>query len=86
MVAKLAKFSYAMLLPDVYYTFMATKPRSTRQQHSATLKERKRMISIYREHHIGYDGRDGSAFFDYLAARPEAAGKRCYAYDYCIGG
>ena len=85
MAAKLADFGYAVLLPDVYYRQGEWAPFDMKTAFTDD-NERKRLMSMVGS--ITPDGwaSDATAFFDYLAARPEVSGTKFGTTGYCMGG
>jgi carboxymethylenebutenolidase len=85
MAAKLADFGYAVLLPDVYYRQGEWAPFDMETAFTDD-NERKRLMSMVGS--ITPDGwaSDATAFFDYLAARPEVSGTKFGTTGYCMGG
>jgi carboxymethylenebutenolidase len=85
MAAKLAGFGYAVLLPDVYYRNGDWAPFDM-----ATVfgdeKQRQRLFSMIGSLTPDKITSDASAFFDYLAGRPEVSGERFGVCGYCMGG
>jgi carboxymethylenebutenolidase len=85
MAAKLAGFGYAVLLPDVYYRSGDWAPFDM-----ATVfgdeRERQRLFSMIGGLTSDKIASDASAFFDYLADRPEVSGERFGVCGYCMGG
>jgi carboxymethylenebutenolidase len=85
MAAKLAGFGYAVLLPDVYYRSGDWAPFNMADVFGDE-KERKRLFSMIGSLTPDKIASDATAFFDYLAARPEVAGERFGVCGYCMGG
>jgi carboxymethylenebutenolidase len=85
MAAKLAGYSYAVLLPDVYYRKGDWAPFDMASVFDDE-KERYRLMSMMGRLTPDKITSDATAFFDYLAARPEVAGERFGVCGYCMGG
>ena len=85
MAAKLAGFGYAVLLPDVYYRKGDWAPFDMASVFGDE-KERNRLMFMVGSLRPDKITRDATAFFDYLAARPEVAGERFGVCGYCMGG
>jgi carboxymethylenebutenolidase len=85
MAAKLADSGYAVLLPDVYYRQGDWAPFDIKTAFSDD-DERKRLMSFIGS--ISPEGwaSDATAYFDYLAARPEVSGSKFGITGYCMGG
>jgi carboxymethylenebutenolidase len=85
MAARLAGLGYAVLLPDVYYRDGDWEPFDM-----ATVfgdeQQRQRLFSMISSLTADKIASDASAFFDYLAARPEVSGERFGVCGYCMGG
>ena len=85
MAAKLAGCGYTVLLPDVYYRRGNWAPFDM-----ATVfddeKERDRLMFMIGRLTPDKITSDATAFFDYLAARPEVSGERFGVCGYCMGG
>jgi carboxymethylenebutenolidase len=85
MAAKLAGFGYAVLLPDVYYRSGDWAPFDMATVFGEE-QERQRLFSMIGGLTPDKIASDASAFFDYLAARPEVSGERFGVCGYCMGG
>ena len=85
MAAKLAGYGYAVLLPDVYYRAGDWAPFDM-DSVFADKQERDRLMSMIGSLTPDKVTGDATAFFDYLAARPEVAGERFGVCGYCMGG
>jgi carboxymethylenebutenolidase len=85
MAAKLAGFGYAVLLPDVYYRDGDWAPFEMKTVFNDE-GERKRLFSMISKVTPELMAADASAFFDYLAARPEVSGEIFGTTGYCMGG
>jgi carboxymethylenebutenolidase len=85
MAAKLAGYGFTVLLPDVYYRRGNWAPFDM-----ATVfddeKERDRLMFMIGRLTPDKITSDATAFFDYLAARPEVSGERFGVCGYCMGG
>jgi carboxymethylenebutenolidase len=85
MAAKLADFGYAVLLPDVYYRQGDWDPIDMKTVFSDP-EERKRLMSMIGSITPDNWASDATAYFDYLAARPEVSGNKFGTTGYCMGG
>ena len=85
MAAKLAGYGYAVLLPDVYYRSGDWAPFDMVSVFGDE-QERNRLMSMIGSLTPDKVTGDATAFFDYLAARPEVAGERFGVCGYCMGG
>jgi carboxymethylenebutenolidase len=85
MAAKLAGFGYAVLLPDVYYRSGEWAPFDMATAFTDE-QERRRLFGMIGSITPDRMTSDATAFFDYLAARPEVAGERFGVCGYCMGG
>jgi carboxymethylenebutenolidase len=85
MAAKLAGYGYAVLLPDVYYRNADWAPFDMASVFEDK-GERNRLMSMIGSLTPDKATADTTAFFDYLAARPEVAGDRFGVCGYCMGG
>jgi carboxymethylenebutenolidase len=85
MAAKLAGFGYTVLLPDVYYRNGDWAPFNMADVFGDE-KERKRLFAMIGSLTSDKIASDATAFFDYLAARPEVSGERFGVCGYCMGG
>jgi carboxymethylenebutenolidase len=85
MAAKLADFGYAVLLPDVYYREGDWEPINMKTAFSDA-EQRKRLMSMIGSITPDNWASDATAFFDYLAARPEVSGNKFGTTGYCMGG
>lgn len=85
MAAELAGFGYAVLLPDVYYRQGDWEPIDMKTVFSDP-EQRKRLMSMIGSITPDNWASDATAFFDYLAARPEASGTKFGTTGYCMGG
>ncbi|AQA05878.1 dienelactone hydrolase [Mycobacterium sp. MS1601] len=85
MAAELAGYGYVVLVPDVYYRNGQWAPFDM-----ATVfgdqEERKRLFSMIGSVTQEAMATDASAFFDYLAARPDVRGQTFGTTGYCMGG
>jgi carboxymethylenebutenolidase len=81
----LAGYGYAVLVPDVYYRDGDWAPftMATVFQDAA---ERKRLFGMIAKVTPDVMAADATAFFDYLAARPEVRGEAFGTTGYCMGG
>jgi carboxymethylenebutenolidase len=85
MAAKLAGFGYAVLLPDVYYRKGDWAPFDMASVFGDE-EERNRLMFMIGSLTPDRITRDATAFFDYLAGRPEVSGERFGVCGYCMGG
>lgn len=85
MAAHLAAYGYAVLLPDVYYRQGDWAPFSMATAFSDD-NERKRLMSFIGSISPDDWASDATAFFDYLASRPEVSGSKFGTTGYCMGG
>jgi carboxymethylenebutenolidase len=85
MGAKLAGFGYAVLVPDVYYREGDWAPFEMGTVF-ADKQERRRLYSMIASLSADKITADATAFFDYVAGRPEVTGERFGVCGYCMGG
>lgn len=85
MAARLAGFGHAVLLPDVYYRNGDWQPFDMGTAFSDE-HERKRLFGMMSSITPEMMARDATAFFDFLAGRPEVKGDRFGVCGYCMGG
>jgi carboxymethylenebutenolidase len=85
MATELAGFSYAVLLPDVYYRHGEWAPFDMATAFGDP-KERGRLMSMIRSITPDMMAADAGAFFDYLMSRPEVRGDSFGTTGYCMGG
>lgn len=85
MAATLADSGYAVLLPDVYYRQGDWAPFDLKTAFSDE-NERKRLFSFIGSITAEKWASDATAYFDYLAARPEVSGTKFGITGYCMGG
>jgi carboxymethylenebutenolidase len=85
MAEKLAGYGYAVLVPDVYYRDGDWAPFSMATVFSDQ-DERQRLFTMISKVTPDLMASDASAFFDYLAARPEVSGTAFGTTGYCMGG
>jgi carboxymethylenebutenolidase len=85
MAATLADFGYAVLLPDVYYRNGDWPPFDMESAFNDE-NERKRLMSMVGGITQDNWASDTTAYFDYLAARPEVSGTKFGTTGYCMGG
>lgn len=85
MAGHLAGFGYTVLLPDMYYRHGDWAPFDMGTVFGDA-KERGRLFSML--HSVTFDRMttDATAFFDYLAGRPEVRGDSFGVCGYCMGG
>ncbi|SPM37456.1 Dienelactone hydrolase [Mycobacterium rhizamassiliense] len=85
MATRLASYGYAVLLPDVYYRSGDWAPFDM-ESVFGDKNERNRLFAMIGGLTQDKVTSDATAFFDYLSARPEVAGKRFGVCGYCMGG
>jgi carboxymethylenebutenolidase len=85
MAANLADSGYAVLLPDVYYRQGDWAPFDMETAFTDE-SERNRLFSYIGSITPDNWASDANAYFDYLAARPEASGTKFGITGYCMGG
>jgi carboxymethylenebutenolidase len=85
MADTLARFGFAVLLPDVYYRAGDWKPFDMLTVFNDA-DERKRLFGMIGSLTNDKVAADASAFFDFLAGRPELTGERFGVCGYCMGG
>ncbi|MBX7432693.1 dienelactone hydrolase family protein [Mycobacterium sp. Y57] len=85
MADKLAGYGYAVLVPDVYYRDGDWAP-FTMATVFEDQAERNRLFGMISKVTPEFMAADASAFFDYLAARPEVRGATFGTTGYCMGG
>ena len=85
MAARLAGFGHAVLLPDVYYRHGEWKPFDMSTAFSDP-DERTRLMGMVGSITPDMMATDASAFFDFLAGRPEVKGDAFGVCGYCMGG
>ncbi|SDE33284.1 carboxymethylenebutenolidase [Mycolicibacterium neoaurum] len=85
MAARLAGYGYVVLVPDVYYRQAGWAPFDM-----ATVfgdeSERRRLFGMIKTITADIMAADATAFFDYLATRPDVVGERFGTTGYCMGG
>jgi carboxymethylenebutenolidase len=85
MAQRLASMGYAVLLPDVSYRNGAWAPFDMKAVFGDEA-ERRRLFSMMKAITPEVMAADATAFFDYLAGRPEVSGSRFGTTGYCMGG
>lgn len=85
MAAELAGHGYAVLVPDIYYRSGDWAPFDMATVFTDE-GERKRLFDMIKSVTPEAMETDASAFFDYLAARPEVRGSKFGTTGYCMGG
>jgi len=85
MADRLAAFGHAVLLPDVYYRSGEWQPFDMGTVFSDP-GERKRLFDLIGSVTPDAMASDATAFFDFLADRPEVRGDRFGVCGYCMGG
>ncbi len=85
MADKLAGYGFTVLVPDVYYREGDWEP-FTMATVFTDEGERKRLFDMISTVTPEFMASDASAFFDYLAARPEVSGESFGTTGYCMGG
>ncbi|MUL44905.1 dienelactone hydrolase family protein [Mycobacterium sp. CBMA293] len=85
MAAQLAALGYVVLVPDIYYRDAGWAPFDMATAFSDET-ERTRLFGLMRKVTPDIMAADATAFFDYLAARPEVNGDTFGTTGYCMGG
>ncbi|MUL67260.1 dienelactone hydrolase [Mycobacterium sp. CBMA 234] len=85
MAARLAALGYVVLVPDIYYRDAGWAPFDMATAFSDET-ERTRLFGLMRKVTPDIMTADATAFFDYLAARPEVKGDTFGTTGYCMGG
>jgi carboxymethylenebutenolidase len=85
MAARLAGFGHAVLLPDVYYRSGDWQPFDMATVFTDA-DERKRLFGMISSVTPDKMASDATAFFDFLAERPEVKGDSFGVCGYCMGG
>lgn len=85
MAARLAGFGHVVLLPDVYYREGDWKPFEMATVFTDS-DERKRLFGMISSLTTDKIVSDATAFFDFLASRPEVKGDTFGVCGYCMGG
>jgi carboxymethylenebutenolidase len=85
MAQRLADDGFAVLVPDVYYRNAPWAPFDLNTAFSDP-DERKRVMTMMGSVTTDKMAADATAFFDYLASRPEVSGERFGTTGYCMGG
>lgn len=85
MADRLAGFGHAVLLPDVYYRHGDWKPFDMSTAFTDE-QERKRLFGMISSITPDHMASDATAFFDFLAGRPEVKGDTFGVCGYCMGG
>ncbi|MDW5612776.1 dienelactone hydrolase family protein [Mycolicibacterium sp. D5.8-2] len=85
MADKLAGYGYAVLVPDVYYREGDWAPFTIATAFDDDV-ERRRLFSFMAKVTPEVMAADATAFFDYLAGRPEVRGDTFGTTGYCMGG
>ena len=85
MAAHLADLGYVVLVPDVYYRDAGWAPFDMGTVF-ADQDERNRLFGMISKVTPDIMAADATAFFDYLAARPEVRGEKFGTTGYCMGG
>jgi carboxymethylenebutenolidase len=85
MAERLAADGYAVLVPDVYYRNPGWQPFDLSTAFGDP-DERKRLFGMIGSITAEGAAADATAFFDYLAARPEVRGEKFGTTGYCMGG
>lgn len=85
MAARLAALGYAVLVPDIYYRDVGWAPFDMATAFSDE-SERGRLFGLMRKVTPDIMVADATAFFDYLAARPDVTGEKFGTTGYCMGG
>ncbi|HEX3545718.1 MAG TPA: dienelactone hydrolase family protein [Mycobacterium sp.] len=82
---KLAAYGYAVLVPDIYYRDGDWAPFDMASVFNDE-GERTRLFSMISKVTPEIMAADASAFFNYLASRPEVSGEAFGTTGYCMGG
>lgn len=85
MAATLAAHGYVVLVPDVYYRTPGWGPFDLNTVF-ADQEQRRQLFELMGTLTPEIFAADASAFFDYLAARPDVVGKTFGTTGYCMGG
>jgi len=85
MAATLASYGYVVLVPDVYYRTPGWGPFDLNTVF-ADQEQRRQLFELMGTLTPEIFAADASAFFDYLAARPDVAGEKFGTTGYCMGG
>jgi carboxymethylenebutenolidase len=85
MAARLAGYGYLVLVPDVYYRHPGWRPFDMASVFSDQA-ERRRLFGMIQSVTPDHMAADATAFFDYLAGRPDVLGERFGTTGYCMGG
>jgi carboxymethylenebutenolidase len=85
MAERLAGDGYAVLVPDVYYRMPGWAPIDLTTVFNDP-DQRQRLFEMMGSLTADRTASDATAFFDYLAARPEARGETFGTTGYCMGG
>ncbi len=85
MAAHLADLGYVALVPDVYYRDAGWAPFDMGTVF-ADQDERNRLFGMISKVTPDIMAADATAYFDYLAARPEVRGEKFGTTGYCMGG
>jgi len=85
MAARLAGYGYAVLLPDVYYREGEWAPFDMKTVFTDG-SERQRLFATMQTLTPDRVTADATAFFDFLAGRPEVKGDTFGVCGYCMGG
>jgi carboxymethylenebutenolidase len=85
MADRMARYGYAVLLPDVYYRHGDWEPFDM-QTVFTDPDQRTRLMTMVGGWTPDMIASDANAFFDYLDQRPEVKGSRFGVFGYCMGG
>ena len=85
MATRLAGYGYVVLVPDVYYRDADWAPFDMTTVFDDQA-ERQRLFGMISKVTPEIMAADATAFFDYLAARPEVSGETFGTTGYCMGG
>ena len=85
MATRLASYGYVVLVPDVYYRDAGWAPFDMVTVFNDQA-ERQRLFGMISKVTPDIMASDATAFFDYLAARPEVSGETFGTTGYCMGG
>ena len=85
MAARLAALGYVVLVPDIYYRDAGWAPFDMATAFTDE-SERGRLFGMMRKVTQDVMVADATAFFDYLAGRPDVTGDKFGTTGYCMGG
>jgi len=85
MAARLAALGYIVLVPDIYYRDAGWAPFDMATVFTDDA-ERARLFGMIQKVTPDLMVADATAYFDYLAARPDVSGEKFGTTGYCMGG